>query len=59
MLVDGLMSSDGVVRGNGGVKWIPGDTISQLAIGDRIGLTAADVERLAAAFFAGLERKFV
>lgn len=41
------------------IKLIPDQSVVQLQIGDPIRLTAADFERLSAAFFAELKRKFL
>ena len=51
MIADSLMNNDGVLRGNNVVKWIPDQSVLKLRIGDTIKLTAADFERLSAAFF--------
>jgi hypothetical protein len=37
----------------------PDQTVLKLKVGDPIHLTAAEFDRLAAAFFADLERKFL
>jgi hypothetical protein len=59
LLADSLMSNGGVLRATNVVKWIPAKTVLGLAVGDPILLTADDFERLAAAFFAELEAKFL
>jgi hypothetical protein len=56
---DSLMNNDGVLRANNVIKHIPDQSVVQLRIGDSIRLTAEQFERLAAAFFAELERKFL
>jgi hypothetical protein len=58
LLADSLMNNGGVLRGNNVIKYVPESAVLQLAVGDTIGLTAADFERLAAAFFAELEKRF-
>ena len=59
LLVDSLINNGGVLRGNSVIKFVPDDSVLKLKIGDHIRLSADDFERLAAAFFAELERKFV
>jgi hypothetical protein len=51
--------SDGVLRRSTVIKLVPEDSVTGLRAGDRIALTAAQFERLADAFFAELERRFV
>lgn len=58
MLTDSLMNNGGVLRGINAIKYIPEQSVTQLNIGDPIKLTAAGFERLSAAFFAELEKKF-
>jgi len=57
-IADSLMSNDGVLRGSNVIRWIPDRSILGLQIGDTIAQAAADFERLAAALFAELERRF-
>jgi hypothetical protein len=59
MICDSLMNNNGVLRGNNVVKYIPEQSVVKLKIGDQIRLTAEEFERLSAAFFAELERKFL
>jgi hypothetical protein len=59
LLADSLMNNDGVLRASTVVKLVPADTVLKLDIGDRIRLDAAQFERLAKAFFAEIERRFV
>jgi hypothetical protein len=59
MICDSLMNNNGVLRGNTVVKYIPEQSVVKLKIGDQIRLTAEEFERLSAAFFAELERKFL
>ena len=59
MLCDSLMSNDGVLAASTVIKFIPEQSVLQLEIGDPIRLSQGDFERLSAAFFAELERKFV
>jgi hypothetical protein len=53
------MNNDGVLGGNNVIKWIPDRSVLKLRIGDTIKLTAADFDRLSAAFFTELERRFL
>jgi len=59
LICESLMNNHGVLRGNNVVKYIPEHSVVGLKIGDPIRLSGDDFERLAAAFFADLERKFV
>jgi hypothetical protein len=59
LLADSVMNNKGELRGNNVIKFVPGESVLGLNIGDRISLTAADFERLATAFLAEIDRKFV
>jgi hypothetical protein len=59
MLTDSLINNNGVLRGINVIKYVPDQSVLKLSIGDRINLTAADFERLSAAFLAEIEEKFV
>jgi hypothetical protein len=59
LLSDSLMNNDAILRGNNVIKLAPDQSVVKLHIGDPIRLTAEDFERLAAAFFAEIERKFL
>jgi len=59
LICDSLMNNNGILRGNNIIKYIPDQSIAKLKIGSKIRLTAKDFERLSAAFFAELERKFL
>lgn len=59
LLSDSLMNHDGVLRGNNAVRYVPEESVVKLQLGDTIRLTADDFARLAAAFFAELERRFL
>jgi hypothetical protein len=59
LLVDSLMTNDDVLQGNNVVKFVADESVLKLEIGDPIRLTASDFERLASAFFAELEEKFL
>lgn len=59
LLTESLMNNDGVLRGNNVIKYVPGESVLELSIGDRIQLTAAQFERLASAFFAEIECRFL
>jgi hypothetical protein len=59
LIVESLMNNDGVFRGNNVIKYVPEQSVVKLQPGDRIRLTADDFERLSAAFFQDLERKYV
>lgn len=59
LICDSLMNNDGVLRGNNVIKYVPDQSVVKLNLGDRIQLTADDFERLSAAFFEELERRFL
>ena len=59
LLSESLMNNDGMLRGNSVIKFVPDESVLKLGIGDRIRLSVADFESLAAAFLADLKRKFV
>ena len=59
MLCDSLMNNNGILRGGNVIKLIPDRSVLKLNIGNPIRLTLEQFERLSAAFFADLERKFL
>jgi hypothetical protein len=59
LIVESLMNNDAVLQGNNVLKYVPEQSVTQLKIGDRIQLSEDQFERLSAAFFDELERKFV
>jgi hypothetical protein len=59
LLADSLMNNGGELRGNNVIKYKPEESILKLEVGQSIRLSASDFERLAQAFFADLEAKFV
>jgi hypothetical protein len=59
LITESLMANDGVLRTNNVIKYVPEQTVVKLQAGDKIKLTQSDFERLSAAFFAELERKFL
>ena len=59
LLCDSLINNNGVFRGNNVIKYVPEKSVLQTGIGDVIQLTQEDFRRLAAAFFADLESKFL
>jgi hypothetical protein len=59
MLCDSLMNNNGILRGSNVIKLIPDQSVLKLNIGNLIRLTLEQFERLSAAFFADLERKFL
>jgi len=58
IICDSLMNNNGVLRGDKQIKLTPERSIVKLHIGDPIRLTEEEFERLSAAFFAELERRF-
>jgi hypothetical protein len=59
VLAESLLADGGVVRPTGGIKLDPERSVLGRAPGDPIALSAADVERLAGAFLAEIEARFV
>src|SRR6266536_1318828 len=59
IICDSLMNNSGVLRGDKQIKLTPERSIVKLHIGDPIRLTEEEFERLSAAFFAELERRFL
>lgn len=59
LLCDSLINNNGVFRGNRVIKYVPEKSVLQTGIGDAIKLSPEDFRRLAAAFFADLESKFL
>ena len=59
LLSDSLMHNDGVLRGNNVIKLVPAQSVVKLEIGDLIGLSAAQFERLSKAFLSEIESKFL
>jgi hypothetical protein len=59
LLADSLMNNNGVLLGSNVIKYVPDQSVVQLKVGDPIRLTEEQFERLSAAFFAELERRFV
>jgi hypothetical protein len=59
LIADSLMGNGGVLRIGSVIKLIPEQSVLQLADGDPIRLSAAQFERLSAAFFGDLEAKFL
>jgi hypothetical protein len=50
---------DGVLHGSKMIKYVPATSVVKLEVGYPIALGAEDFERLAKAFFADLESKFL
>jgi hypothetical protein len=59
MICDSLLNNNGILRDSNVVKYIPDHSVVKLNVGDKIRITAEEFERLSAAFFAELERKFL
>jgi hypothetical protein len=58
LMVDGLLK-DGVFRANKVIKLDPDESVAKIKFGDKIKLTVAQFEKLAQAFFAELEARFM
>lgn len=59
LIGDSLMNNDGVLGSSNVIKLIPEQSVVKLHVGDSIRLTEEEFERLSAAFFAEIERKFL
>src|SRR6266545_2871341 len=59
IICDSLMNDNGILRADKQIKLTPERSVVKLHVGDPISLTEADFERLSAAFFAELERRFL
>lgn len=59
MIAESVVVADGVLTSGTIAKYVPEKAVVQLKVGDRIRLSLDDVERLAAAFFAELERRYL
>ena len=59
LVVESLLDHGGVLRANNVIKLRPDESVTKIQFGERIALTADVFERLADAFFAELDRKFV
>lgn len=58
LICDSLMNNGGVFQGNNVIKYVPDESVVKLQVGDTITLTAAEFQRLSAAFFDELQSKF-
>lgn len=59
MICDSLINNNWILGDSNVIKYIPDQSAVKLKVGDKIHLTADEFERLSAAFFAELERKFL
>jgi hypothetical protein len=59
LMSESLVNNDGVLRGSNAIKLVPDRSVLKLDIGDKIGLSVGQFERLSKAFFADLEAKFL
>lgn len=59
IITDSLLTHDGVMRSDKQIKLLPERSVLKLSVGDTIRLTQEDFERLSAAFFEELERRFL
>jgi hypothetical protein len=59
MICDSLLNNNGILRDSNVIKYIPDPSVVKLNVGDKIRISAEEFERLSAAFFAELERKFL
>jgi hypothetical protein len=59
MLCDSLMNNNGILGDSTVIKLVPEESVVKLHVGDPIRLTADQFERLAGAFYAEIEQKFL
>jgi hypothetical protein len=59
VLADSVVANDGIVRVEGGIRWVPERTVLGLGVGDEVVVTANGFERLAAAYLAAVEATYV
>ena len=59
LIADSLMGNDGVMRGNNVIKLIADESVSKLAYGDRISLSATQFKRLSGAFLGEIRSRFL
>jgi adhesin HecA-like repeat protein len=59
LIADSLMNNDGVLQGNTVVTYDAGRSVTGLKIGDPVGLTAGDFERLATGVLDELTAKYL
>jgi hypothetical protein len=59
IICDSLVNNNGIMRGDKQIKLVPERSVLKLHVGDRINLTGEEFERLSAAFFDELERRFL
>ena len=59
LLSESLMSDGGALRANNVIKLVPADSVVKLEIGDPIRMSAAQFARLAEAYLAELDDRFV
>jgi hypothetical protein len=59
LICESLLDNGGILRTNKVIKYVPAQTVLKLEPGAPIRLTAQDFDRLATAFFAELEARFL
>jgi hypothetical protein len=59
LICDSLLNNGGILRENNVINYIPAQSVVKLDLGDPIRLSEREFERLSAAFFAEIERKFL
>jgi hypothetical protein len=59
LMADSLMADGGVLRANNVIKLVPAESVLGLEIGEPIRLSAAQLARLAEAYLAELDTRFV
>jgi hypothetical protein len=59
VLATSILEHDGVLTVEKSIKWKPEASVLGLAPGDKVALTEADFTKLAKAYFAEIDAKFV
>jgi hypothetical protein len=59
LLVESLMNNNGIFRGNNVIKYVSDQSVLESNVGKPIVVTEEGFERLSAAFFGELRRKFL
>ena len=59
LIAEAGMLHDGVMPKSTVIKYVPADTVLGIEVGEKVGLSAEDFERLSAAFLTEIERRFM
>jgi hypothetical protein len=59
LIAEAVMLHDGVMPESTVITYVPADTVLGIEVGEKVGLSAEDFERLSAAFLTEIERRFM